>query len=74
MSPQRAVFFVSDGTGITAETLGQTLLTQFDSVQFSTTTLPFINSPERARQNECRPKQNHVRNAREIVEERRHQE
>jgi regulator of PEP synthase PpsR (kinase-PPPase family) len=50
MSPQRAVFFVSDGTGITAETLGQTLLTQFDAVQFSTTTLPFINNPDRARQ------------------------
>ena len=50
MSSQRAVFFVSDGTGITAETLGQTLLTQFDGVSFQTTTLPFINSPDRARQ------------------------
>jgi hypothetical protein len=50
MNPQRAVFFVSDGTGITAETLGQTLLTQFDSVDYQTTTLPFINSVERARQ------------------------
>jgi regulator of PEP synthase PpsR (kinase-PPPase family) len=50
MKGQRAVFFVSDGTGITAETLGQTLLTQFDAVEFQTTTLPFINSPDRARQ------------------------
>ena len=50
MSRQRAVFFVSDGTGITAETLGQTLLTQFDGVEFQTTTLPFINSADRARQ------------------------
>ncbi|HZP12893.1 MAG TPA: pyruvate, water dikinase regulatory protein [Nevskiaceae bacterium] len=50
MPSQRAVFFVSDGTGITAETLGQTLLTQFDGVAFQTTTLPFINSPDRARQ------------------------
>ncbi|MDR3415776.1 MAG: kinase/pyrophosphorylase [Nevskia sp.] len=52
MSPdanQRTVFFVSDGTGITAETLGGTLLTQFEGVQFNKTTLPFINTPDRAR-------------------------
>jgi regulator of PEP synthase PpsR (kinase-PPPase family) len=49
-APQRAVFYVSDGTGITAETLGQTLLTQFDGVDFQATTLPFINSVDRARQ------------------------
>ena len=46
---QRIVFFVSDGTGITAETLGNTLLTQFEGVSFKKTTLPFINSPEKAR-------------------------
>lgn len=46
---QRAVFFVSDGTGITAETLGNTLLTQFEGVAFRKTTLPFITTPERAR-------------------------
>lgn len=49
MKPQRQVFYLSDGTGITAETLGGTLLTQFDSVEFQKTTLPFINTPERAR-------------------------
>jgi regulator of PEP synthase PpsR (kinase-PPPase family) len=48
-SEQRAVFFVSDGTGITAETLGNTLLTQFEGVAFRKTTLPFIATPERAR-------------------------
>lgn len=47
--PQRTVFFVSDGTGITAETLGATVLTQFADVEFKKTTLPFINTPERAR-------------------------
>lgn len=46
---QRIVFFVSDGTGITAETLGGTLLTQFEGVSFKKTTLPFINTPEKAR-------------------------
>lgn len=45
----RPVFFVSDGTGITAETLGTTLLTQFDGVEFRKTTLPFINTVEKAR-------------------------
>jgi regulator of PEP synthase PpsR (kinase-PPPase family) len=46
---QRLVFFVSDGTGITAETLGGTLLTQFEGVDFRKVTLPFINTPEKAR-------------------------
>ena len=44
------VFFVSDRTGITAEALGNTLLTQFDGIDFRRTTLPFINSRERAEQ------------------------
>ncbi|HUS23369.1 MAG TPA: pyruvate, water dikinase regulatory protein [Candidatus Binatia bacterium] len=48
MARQRTVFFVSDRTGITAEALGNTLLTQFDSVEFRKLTLPFINTPERA--------------------------
>ena len=45
----RHVFFVSDGTGITAETLGSTLLTQFEGVPFKKSTLPFITTPEKAR-------------------------
>lgn len=45
----RPVFFVSDGTGITAETLGTTLLTQFDGVPFKKNTLPFINTMDKAR-------------------------
>lgn len=46
---KRTVFCVSDGTGITAETLGNTLLTQFDGLDAEKTTLPFINSADRAR-------------------------
>jgi len=44
----RAVFFVSDRTGITAENLGHALLTQFSSMQFEHHSLPFINSEEKA--------------------------
>lgn len=46
---QRHVFFLSDGTGITAETLGNSLLTQFEGQEFRKVTLPFIASPEKAR-------------------------
>lgn len=49
MAQPRVVFFLSDGTGITAQTLGNTLLTQFDGVEFRPTTLPFINTVEKAR-------------------------
>ncbi len=48
MSP-RPVFFLSDRTGITAETLGNGLLTQFEGIEFAKSTLPFINTPEKAR-------------------------
>jgi Uncharacterized protein conserved in bacteria len=48
MSRKRTVFFVSDRTGITAETLGHSLLTQFD-VDMEQITLPFVDTPERAR-------------------------
>ena len=34
MTQTRPVFFVSDGTGITAETLGEALLAQFEGVRF----------------------------------------
>jgi len=50
MARQRMVYFVSDRTGITAEALGNTLLTQFDGIEFRKTTLPFVNSRERAEQ------------------------
>ncbi len=49
MTKKRRVFFLSDRTGITAETLGNSLLSQFDDIEFQRTTLPFINSPEKAR-------------------------
>ncbi len=48
MTKPTPVFFVSDGTGITAETLGNTLLTQFDGLEFDKASLPFVNTAERA--------------------------
>ncbi len=41
---KRSIFFVSDRTGITVETLGQSLLTQFPGIEFTTRTLPFVTN------------------------------
>lgn len=46
---KRPVFFLSDRTGITSETLGHALLTQFSALAFDQHSLPFINSEESAR-------------------------
>lgn len=46
----RVVFFLSDRTGITAETLGHSLLTQFSGIEFQRITVPFVDSPEKARE------------------------
>lgn len=46
---QRTVFFISDSTGITAKTLGQSLLSQFEAIEFRKVMLPHIDSEERAR-------------------------
>lgn len=43
----RTVFFVSDGTGITAETFGHSVLTQFE-MRFRQVRLPFIDTPDKA--------------------------
>lgn len=45
---RRTVFFVSDGTGITVEMLGHSLLTQFDGIGFDHETVPFIDSVAKA--------------------------
>ena len=43
------VFFLSDSTGISAETMGNALLIQFPDVRFDRTVIPFISSVEEAR-------------------------
>ena len=48
MAEKRTAFFVSDRTGITAEMLGHSLLTQFESVRFQEVTLPFVDTVEKA--------------------------
>jgi regulator of PEP synthase PpsR (kinase-PPPase family) len=47
---ERTVFFLSDQTGVTAETLGHSLLTQFSGQDFRQVTLPFIDSEDKARE------------------------
>ncbi|GMW05610.1 MAG: hypothetical protein AMXMBFR8_04070 [Nevskiales bacterium] len=47
---RRTVFFVSDQTGVTAETLGRSLLTQFEAHEFDQVTVPFIDSVDKADQ------------------------
>lgn len=48
MTGRRTVFFVSDQTGVTAETLGRSLLTQFEAHEFDQVTLPFIDTVDKA--------------------------
>ena len=45
---RRTVFFVSDQTGVTAETMGHSLLTQFEGLDFRQVTLPFVATVDKA--------------------------
>jgi len=47
---RRTIFYISDGTAITAETFGQSLLTQFAGHEFRNVRLPFVDTPEKARE------------------------
>jgi hypothetical protein len=42
---RRTVFFVSDRTGITAEMLANSLLSQFEDFNFQRETIPFVDTP-----------------------------
>lgn len=44
----RTVFFISDGTGITSETLGHSLLAQFPEARFRQVRIPFVNDLDKA--------------------------
>ena len=46
--PERTVFIVSDGTGITAETFSNSVLSQFDTARFRQIRIPFIDSVDKA--------------------------
>lgn len=47
-SLKRTVFFISDGTAITAETLGRSLLAQFPNVDFDVHIIPYVGTEETA--------------------------
>lgn len=47
--PNRTVFFISDGTGITAETFGNAILAQFE-LELHHVRLPFIDTVDKAHQ------------------------
>jgi hypothetical protein len=46
---RRTVFFISDSTGITAETIGNSILAQFEGVTFDAHRIAFVDTPDRAR-------------------------
>ncbi|MQY50399.1 kinase/pyrophosphorylase [Rhodocyclus tenuis] len=50
LTPVRTAFYISDSTAITAETLGHSLLAQFEDVPFRQIRIPFVDSPEKARE------------------------
>ena len=45
---KRTVFFVSDGTGLTVEALGHSLMTQFEDIEFKQIRIPFLDNVEKA--------------------------
>ena len=47
MPARRTVFFLSDRTGITAEMLGNSLLSQFENFDFQRQTIPFVDTPDK---------------------------
>jgi regulator of PEP synthase PpsR (kinase-PPPase family) len=47
MPDPRTVFFVSDRTGITAEMLGNSLLSQFEDLNFKRETIPYVDTPDK---------------------------
>jgi len=49
-SVKRSIFFVSDSTGITSETLGHALLSQFETLEYAQVTIPFVGDEGQARE------------------------
>jgi regulator of PEP synthase PpsR (kinase-PPPase family) len=45
---KRFVFIISDGTGLTAESLANSLMTQFENIEFERQTIPYLDSVEKA--------------------------
>lgn len=66
-SAMRTVYFVSDGTGITAETLGHSVLTQFESFRYRRVRAPFVDSVDKARELVARINENAVLDGRRPI-------
>jgi hypothetical protein len=47
---ERTVYFVSDGTGVTAETFGHSVLTQFEGLAYRQHRIPFVDTLDKARE------------------------
>jgi regulator of PEP synthase PpsR (kinase-PPPase family) len=45
---QRSLYYLSDRTGITAEVLGHSLITQFDNISWHKQTIPFVDNVDKA--------------------------
>ena len=44
---KRSIFYISDRTGITAEAFGQALITQFKELEYTETTMAYVDSPKK---------------------------
>jgi hypothetical protein len=64
---ERTVFYVSDGTGITSETLGHSVMTQFEALRLRKERLPFVDTPEKARDAVTRINEAHRRDGRRPI-------
>ena len=64
---KRSVFYVSDRTGKTAESIGQSLLSQFDSVEFEHKTFPFVCTKTEAQFVASEIKNNSVKTGKEPI-------
>lgn len=63
----RDVFFVSDGTGITAETLGHSMLVQFEGLQMQQNRISFVDSIEKLREAVARIDESHQRRGKRAI-------
>jgi regulator of PEP synthase PpsR (kinase-PPPase family) len=51
---KRKLFYISDRTGVTVETLGHSLVTQFDEIEFERVIIPYVDTVEKAEKAKAR--------------------
>jgi regulator of PEP synthase PpsR (kinase-PPPase family) len=67
MAMKRLIYFISDGTGITAETLGHSLLSQFTGNGFELITLPYIDTVAKAEETVAEINQANASNTQQAI-------